>query len=125
MAGTSGRSGRRPVPTRLKMLHGNPGKRRLNDREPQPEARLPKPPEHLTDEAKKEWRRAGKLLLGMGLVSDLDRAALAVANKAMEQTRSFLVEFGMTPASRTRVHAERSSAANPLDKFLRREGESR
>ncbi len=45
---------------------------------------------------------------------------LAVANKALEQMRSFLVEFGMTPATRMRVHAERPSAASPLDAFIRR-----
>jgi phage terminase small subunit len=49
---------------------------------------------------------------------------LAVANKALEQMRAFLNEFGMTPASRTRVHAERPSATNALDEFLRREEES-
>ena len=31
---------------------------------------------------------------------------LAVANKAMEQMRSLLSEFGMSPASRTRVRVE-------------------
>jgi P27 family predicted phage terminase small subunit len=65
------------MPTKLKMLRGNPGRRPLNDREPQPEVKLPTSPGHLSDEAKREWRRAGKLLLDMGLVSDLDRAALA------------------------------------------------
>ena len=84
-----------------------------------------------------------KLLLDLGLMSDLDRAALAaycqawsrwveaedalrqygvvikspsgfpmqspflsVANKALEQMRGLLIEFGMTPASRTKVHGE-------------------
>jgi P27 family predicted phage terminase small subunit len=31
---------------------------------------------------------------------------LAVANKAMEQMRLLLGEFGMSPSSRTRVHAQ-------------------
>lgn len=30
--------GRNPIPTKLKQLAGNPGKRKLNDREPQPRA---------------------------------------------------------------------------------------
>ncbi|EAQ3334514.1 phage terminase small subunit P27 family, partial [Salmonella enterica subsp. enterica serovar Anatum] len=34
MAGTAGRSGRRPKPTARKALAGNPGKRALNKDEP-------------------------------------------------------------------------------------------
>ena len=37
MAGTAGRSGRRPKPTARKELAGNPGKRALNKDEPVPE----------------------------------------------------------------------------------------
>ncbi len=49
--------GRKPTPTRLKLLRNNPGKRPLNPDEPQPEATLPEPPAHLSDEAKCEWQR--------------------------------------------------------------------
>jgi P27 family predicted phage terminase small subunit len=140
MSGTPGQSGRKPLPTSLKLLRGNPGKRPLNHNEPKPTTRLPRAPDHLSVEAKKEWRRAGRFLLTLGLISDLDLAAFAayctaygrwveaedalktygvmikspngfpvqspylgVANKAMEQMRSLLSEFGMSPASRTRV----------------------
>jgi len=78
MAGAKGRSGRRPMPTKLKLLAGNPGKRRLDEHEPEPASRLPEPPDHLSDEAKREWSRVGELLLDLGLVSELDRAALAL-----------------------------------------------
>src|SRR4051794_17589175 len=77
MSGTKGHSGRKPQPTALKLLTGNPGKRPLNQAEPQPSPRLPRAPEHLSNEAKKEWRRAGRFLLTLGLVSDLDLAAFA------------------------------------------------
>ena len=41
---------------------------------------------------------------------------LAIANKAMEQVRSFLAEFGMSPSSRTRVRAEPvQSEPDPLE----------
>jgi P27 family predicted phage terminase small subunit len=140
--GQGGRSGRKPQPTALKLLKGNPGRRPLNENEPRPAPRLPQAPAHLSEAAKKEWRRAGRMLLQLGLMSEMDRPAfalycqaygrwveteealrkygvmvkspsgfpmqspyLAVANKAMEQMRSLLSEFGMTPASRTRVSA--------------------
>jgi len=77
LSGTKGHSGRKPTPTRLKLLHGNPGKRPLNENEPQPAPRLPSAPAHLSKEARKEWRRSGHLLLEMGLITDLDRAAFA------------------------------------------------
>jgi P27 family predicted phage terminase small subunit len=32
---------------------------------------------------------------------------ISIANKAIEQMKAFLIEFGMTPASRTRVKSER------------------
>src|SRR5687768_10225656 len=70
--------GRKPTPTRLKLLRGNAGRRPLNPNEPQPPARLPPPPAHLSREAKREWRRAGRFLLDLGLVSDLDRTAFAL-----------------------------------------------
>ena len=69
--------GRKPKPTHIKLLQGNPGKRPLNDREPQPEPKIPRAPEHLSDEAKREWRRMSKTLFDLGLMTEIDRAALA------------------------------------------------
>lgn len=42
-------AGRRPKPTHLKVVTGNPGKRKLNDKEPTPAREIPSPPEHLSD----------------------------------------------------------------------------
>lgn len=69
--------GRKPKPTAVKILEGNPGKRPLNDAEPRPTAKLPPCPKHLNDEAKKEWRRISKELLKAGLLTTIDRAVLA------------------------------------------------
>jgi len=149
--------GRKPVPTNLRVLRGNPGRRPLNQDEPKPKPRLPRAPDHLSGEAKKEWRRAGRFLLTLGLISDLDLAAfaaycqawgrwieaeqalktygvmlkspngfpvqspyLAVANRAMEQMKSCLSDFGMTPASRSRVQVAQEPEADPFEAFLRR-----
>ena len=55
--------GRKPIPTALKRLAGNPGKRPLTAREPKTERKAPKCPRTLDAEARKEWRRVVKLLL--------------------------------------------------------------
>lgn len=70
-------AGRKPLPTHLKVLRGNPGKRPLNDREPQPRRVTPRMPDHLSPEAKKEWRRMAKRLAKLGLLTEIDGAALA------------------------------------------------
>lgn len=70
-------TGRKPKPTHLKLITGNPGKRALNKSEPQPtRARPPVPPE-LNDDAKVEWGRVSKELYSLGLLTGIDRAALA------------------------------------------------
>jgi P27 family predicted phage terminase small subunit len=69
-------AGRKPTPTALKALRGNPGKRRLNASEPKPSG-IPTCPKHLTKAAKSEWNRISKELLVLGLLTSVDRAALA------------------------------------------------
>lgn len=72
--------GRKPKPTALKILAGNPGKRPLNGCEPKPPvpAHPPRVPRHLNKEARREWRRIVKVLIDLGLYTEVDRAALAM-----------------------------------------------
>src|SRR5436190_8755005 len=145
--------GRKPKPTSIRMLEGNPGKRALNDREPTPPQGVPDCPNYLDDEAKAEWFRTAKVLKDMGLLSLADRAALAayctcysrwlhaeeqvkkfgaivkspekgfpmkspylvIADQAMEAMRKFMVEFGLTPSSRSRIRVPEGGPA--LDEF--------
>jgi P27 family predicted phage terminase small subunit len=69
--------GRRPKPTRLKFLTGNPGKRPFNEDEPRPEAVAPECPPELGPVARQEWNRLVNELMALGLLTNLDRAALA------------------------------------------------
>lgn len=69
--------GRKPKPTALKNLQGNPGKRKLPTNEPKPDNTMPQCPAHLNDEAKKEWKRMAKRLHQAGILTYVDRAALA------------------------------------------------
>lgn len=69
--------GVKPKPTAIKVLEGNPGKRKLNINEPKPKAKAPKCPSWLDDEAKKEWRRMSKQLEQLGILTEIDMAAFA------------------------------------------------
>jgi P27 family predicted phage terminase small subunit len=69
--------GRKPKATEIKRAQGNPGKRKLNDSEPQFEKVIPTPPAHLNRRAKAEWRRVIVELHKSGVLTTMDRAALA------------------------------------------------
>lgn len=70
--------GRPRKPTELKKLQGNPGKRPLPRNEPRPARDLPYCPAHLNDEAKREWKRIVHTLYDTGLLTKVDKAALAM-----------------------------------------------
>ena len=57
--------GRKPKPTAIKVLEGNPGKRPLNKFEPAPEKKAPPCPEWLNGEAKAEWERLADKMLNL------------------------------------------------------------
>lgn len=80
-AGSSVR-GRRPKPTALKLIEGNRGKRPLNGCEPRAITPTPTPPPHLTADALEEWNRVADWLHRIGLLSELDRGALAAYAQA-------------------------------------------
>ena len=138
--------GRKPKPTNLKVLEGNPGQRPLNDNEPKPDKKAPTCPAWLEPEAKKEWRRMSKQLEQLGLLTELDRAAFAaycqayarwkeaeefitkhgsmirtpngylqqvpqvsIAQTYLKIMNRFAEQFGLTPASRSRIIAADNS----------------
>lgn len=70
--------GRKPTPSHLHLVNGNPGKRKRNAREAIVLPSEPMPPPHLSDLAKVEWGRLMPELIRCGLISTIDRAAFAV-----------------------------------------------
>ena len=77
--------GRKPKPTRIKKLHGNPGRRPLNTAEAMPEPAIPSPPAFLSEDAKLEWNRVSEQLFRLGLLSHLDRSTLAAYCQAFSR----------------------------------------
>lgn len=76
--------GRKPKPTEIKKLEGNPGKRALNKKEPKPETAIPICPPHLKGAARTEWARITTELHALKIISRIDRAALAAYCQAWE-----------------------------------------
>ena len=81
--------GRRPRPTHLKLLEGNPGKRPINEDEPEPEvpAKVPRAPAFLGKEGKAEWRKLVPELMELGLYTSIDRPALTAYCEAWDTWR--------------------------------------
>ncbi len=141
--------GRRPTPTAIRRANGNPGRRAWNHNEPVPPDALPRCPAFLSPVAQKEWRRLANTLHKMGVLTVVDRAALAaycaaygrwveaeeklketptlfktpagyvqqspwlgIANKQLELMGRYMVELGITPASRSRVVTNTVCAEN-------------
>lgn len=69
--------GRKPKPTGLKLVTGTERADRANPDEPQPQPVCPEPPDHLKAEARAEWTRVSHQLHALGILSEIDRAALA------------------------------------------------
>ena len=92
-----GRRGPPPKPTRLKLLAGNPGKRRLNRREPQPPSDAPRCPKWLSPQAKSVWKRVAPVLKRMGVLTQVDGDALAGYCQTFARWKAaeeFLVQHG-------------------------------
>jgi P27 family predicted phage terminase small subunit len=81
--------GRRPKPTALKRLQGNPGKRRLNEKEPQPAVEAPACPVFLQGLAREYWGELAALLADLGLMTQMDTVALAAVCKDYAAWREY------------------------------------
>ena len=141
----------------MKQLEGNPGKRKLNSNEPQPERTAPECPDWLSDEAKAEWQRLADVMEAMGILTEIDMAAFAgycqsyarwkeaeefitrhgaivktpsgywqqvpqvsIAQQYLKDMHKFAEQFGLTPASRSRIVADvqKNEYIDEMDKLL-------
>lgn len=85
MAGNQN-SGRRPKPTALKVLQGNPGKRKLNAHEPKPPQGDVVQPEQVTNVAAIVWDELAPICLAMGTLTTADVSSFATLCE-LEATR--------------------------------------
>ena len=151
---------RRPKPTILKELAGNPGGRPLNEHEPQPPKGVPEMPKGMGVAAKRMWRKWTRQLIEVGVMTTVDGTALeqacvsaALAEKfyrealespmvnefagmneesgeiyykrkvnpaalgyiaASKNVKAYLIEFGLTPASRSKLKIEKEPDSDEM-----------
>ena len=155
-----GRRGPPPKPTALRLLQGNPGRRPINPREPEPRKSVPRCPSWLDEEAKECWKRLVPELKRMGVLSCVDADALAaycdswsrwkravlflqkngdvytvkdgagkvkyiqqlpqvaIARNLLIALNRYQQEFGLTPASRSRLVVADDNPSNGIAEFL-------
>ncbi len=154
--------GRRPTPTILRLVKGNPGRRPINKKEVNPKHLVPRCPSHLSESGKAAWKRLSALLNRIGILTEADGFALerlcdcysdildcralindggrtykimdaqgntliktnpAVAQlrAADAQLKSYMLEFGLTPASRPKVPArpDDDKKEDPFDEYFK------
>jgi phage terminase small subunit len=72
-------AGRPPKPTAIKELHGNPGRRPLNDKEPKMEPGEPERPRFLRNKGARRWfRQYAERLVNARVVTKNDSASLGL-----------------------------------------------
>jgi len=126
-------SGRRPLPTKLKLLRGETRTSRLNHREPQPPSGVVRKPSGLSRHASRVWDGFAPTVRSMGTLTRADVPAFTILCELMasfEQVvtrqgsqrdrdalrrlagalRPYLECFGLTPSARTRIAVSRAEA---------------
>ena len=127
MAGNAN-SGRRPHPTRLRVLRGNPSKSPLNPREPQPPSGPVQKPLTLSVGAGAIWDRVAPICLAMGTltVADVDafgalcelQATLQLASAYKDRKQFRVISRAGLPHPAVKVERETATALRPYyEKF--------
>lgn len=120
--------GRKPTPTALKIVTGNPGQRALPAHEPRPEPLRSPPPEFLSDRARQAWNDLAPVLDRVGVLAETDAAALVGLCEAyadLQEARAALAEgkrfyTTTTPAGDTMIRPHPAlAAASDADRRFR------
>jgi P27 family predicted phage terminase small subunit len=108
-----------PIPARIKMLRGNPGKQIIRPEVEAPRVtELPKAPAWLGEVGQAEWYRIVELLMQMGILSTVDLEALGGYCLAVEVRRKAVKEWRddgcRVMIEHTNVRGDSYSIINPL-----------
>ena len=89
--------GRKPTPSHLRLVKGNPGKRAINRQEPKPRRERPSAPDHMSDKARETWGDVTGLLDRLGVLTEVDSVGLEMLCEAYADylgARADLAAFG-------------------------------
>jgi len=103
--------GRKPTPSHLRLVQGNPGKRPINDAEPKSRRERPSAPSHISDLAREVWGQAVLILDEMGILTRADTFAIEMLCEAMADHRS----AGQTIKACAIQHREAVAIGNDTD----------
>ncbi len=153
--------GRPATPTALKILTGNPGRRKLPKQEPKSRVwqTVPDPPIDMSERAQSIWRQIAPMMVECRILTDLDLLAFKalcnqyamwdeanekvtkhglimprknkdgevigiqestyslIAGKKLPDLRAMLAQFGVTPASRSRIQSAGKGPDEGWDDF--------
>lgn len=127
----------KPTPTALKKLAGNPGKRPLNRKEPQPVRCVPACPDWMPADGVLEWARVVPELDRLGVLTKVDAGVLEgycalysefvgavrigepLKAALMAQMRVYACEMGLTPAARAKLIVPQGGDDDPAEEFFR------
>jgi hypothetical protein len=136
MAGNEN-SGRRPNPTSLTVLRGNPSKKRLNENEPVPPPGEIQKPAELSAAGEQVWDELAPICLAMGTLTTADvrpfttmcelqatftaaargKGSAAFDAKLERETanalRPYYALFGLEPVSRARIQVPKTGQPAP------------
>src|SRR3954468_11314891 len=139
-------SGRRPQSTALKVLRGNPGKRKPNPQEPVPPAGEVTKPTTLSRGARGVWAELAPIALAMrtltpadvrafatlcelqatlqrasrqkdSRVREVSAAAVKLEKEMAPIIRPYYALFGLEPVSRARISVPKDTADTPVSKW--------
>jgi P27 family predicted phage terminase small subunit len=97
--------GPKPRPAKLKLLEGNPGRRRVPRNEISPPVGMPSPPSHLNAYALEEWDRVVVALYNLGIMSEIDGALLAAYCDSYATWRAATEQLNQTAKDSGRLQA--------------------
>lgn len=124
--------GRKPKPTHLRLVTGNPGKRPINEAELQPDGAVEKP-KFLKGKPAKVWDRYAPELVALGvlrsvdvhlfalwcgLAAEVEEGADKMVAARMAQYRALSSEFGIGASARSRIGGKDKGPKDPADKYL-------
>ena len=126
-------TGRKPTPTALKLLKGNPGKRPLPENEPDPRGEVKKPPFVKGYRPQKLWKQYAPELERLGvlkstdvdmfggwccLMAEMQEAPQLFTAAKWSQLRALAASFGLEPSSRSRFSVPQPRKKDDAEEFF-------